>query len=53
MFDKDSMELADSVWLEGVGQGTISVSSLQVGVSNMRAILGMSNGQIRLYSLKK
>jgi hypothetical protein len=53
MFNKDSMELTDSVMLEGVGQGIVSVASLQVGLSNMRAILGMSNGSVKIYSLKK
>lgn len=53
MFDKDSMQLMDRVRLEGVGVGIVGVVSVQIGVGNMRAMLGMSNGQVKIYSLKK
>lgn len=53
LISKDTMEMEERVCLKGVGEGPSGVTSVAVGVVNQRAILGLSTGIVKVYSLKQ
>lgn len=53
IISKTTMAVEETVLLEKVGEGPGGVTAVQVGALNQRAILGMSTGTVRIYSMKK